>query len=470
MKQEIEERKICKTKTAKGITLVALVITVIILIILAGITIAGLTGEKGLIKEAKTAKELTELASLEEQIELAIIKAEQKHRNPTIDDVIEEIKNNKVISNENQVNKETGAVHTDAGYLIEGKLDDYIGKISIGDENNTGTGNTTGNNTTNGGTTETPSLPSTSDTKPFLPTGATQVEGTNLDTGLVIKDSNDNEWVWIEVPKSIYAFSNVNYTDIEKTLKEYSKDYSDNSYSDVFVSKEHQGFDSSTDYNDWKNSMLESIFNNGGFYIGRYEMGTDTPRFSGTAELTTPYIKQDMYPYNYITCSQAQTKAKELATGGKISSLMFGIQWDLVLKFIETKGGKTQTELKIDSTSWGNYSNATFNFTRGKYLSERTWNTTTNYTKSTNTEVFLTTGIITRNSALNIYDLTGNVYQWTLERYSLGGKPCAYRGGSYRQIGSKYPAFKRTSYNTTAGTSYITGYNSNDLGARTALW
>ncbi|MCI8636593.1 MAG: hypothetical protein HFJ36_01835, partial [Clostridia bacterium] len=104
MKQEIEERKICKTKTAKGITLVALVITVIILIILAGITIAGLTGEKGLIKEAKTAKELTELASLEEQIELAIIKAEQKHRNPTIDDVIEEIKNNKVISNENQVN------------------------------------------------------------------------------------------------------------------------------------------------------------------------------------------------------------------------------------------------------------------------------------------------------------------------------------------------------------------------------
>ena len=54
-----------RNRQEKGITLIALVITVIILIILAGITIAGLTGEKGLIREAKTAKELTELASLE---------------------------------------------------------------------------------------------------------------------------------------------------------------------------------------------------------------------------------------------------------------------------------------------------------------------------------------------------------------------------------------------------------------------
>ena len=62
-------------KQNKGITLIVLVITIIILLILAGVTIAALTGEKGLIKEAKTAAELTELASLEEQVELAIIKA-----------------------------------------------------------------------------------------------------------------------------------------------------------------------------------------------------------------------------------------------------------------------------------------------------------------------------------------------------------------------------------------------------------
>lgn len=43
----------------KGITLVALVITIIILLILAGISIATLTGENGLFKRAKDAKNNT---------------------------------------------------------------------------------------------------------------------------------------------------------------------------------------------------------------------------------------------------------------------------------------------------------------------------------------------------------------------------------------------------------------------------
>lgn len=132
----------------KGITLIALVVTIVVLIILAGITIASLTGEKGIIKEARTAKELSEKAALEELVDLAIIKAEEKYKNPTIDNVIEEIKNKKVVSNEEQVDKETGAITTDAGYLIEGKLDDYLGKTSTGGDeggNNTGGGDNSGN-------------------------------------------------------------------------------------------------------------------------------------------------------------------------------------------------------------------------------------------------------------------------------------------------------------------------------------
>ncbi len=120
-----------KEKNSKGITLMVLVITIIVLIILAGVAIASITGEKGIIREAKTAKELAEKAALEEQVELAIIKAEQKHRNPTIDNVIEELKNNKVISKDEQVNKETGSIVTDAGYEITGKLDNYVGKLTF---------------------------------------------------------------------------------------------------------------------------------------------------------------------------------------------------------------------------------------------------------------------------------------------------------------------------------------------------
>lgn len=107
------------TKKARGVTLIALVITVVVLLILAGITINSLTNEKGIIKEAKTAKKDTEKAAVEEQIELAIIKAEQKYRNPTIENIIEELINSKVITNDSQVDKTTGTITTDLGYVIE---------------------------------------------------------------------------------------------------------------------------------------------------------------------------------------------------------------------------------------------------------------------------------------------------------------------------------------------------------------
>lgn len=118
-----------KNTNQKGITLIALVVTVIILLILAGVGVASITREKNTIKEADVAKELAEKAALEEQIEAAVLIAKQKYLNPTLDNVIDEIKNNEVITNREQVNRETGAVTTNLGYIIEGKLDDYIRKI-----------------------------------------------------------------------------------------------------------------------------------------------------------------------------------------------------------------------------------------------------------------------------------------------------------------------------------------------------
>lgn len=118
-----------KNINQKGITLIALVVTVTILLILAGVGVASITREKNTIKEADIAKELAEKAALEEQIEAAVLIAKQKYLNPTLDNVIDEIKNNEVITNRDQVNRDTGAVTTDLGYVIEGKLDDYIRKI-----------------------------------------------------------------------------------------------------------------------------------------------------------------------------------------------------------------------------------------------------------------------------------------------------------------------------------------------------
>lgn len=116
-----------KKKQENGITLIALVITVVVLLILATISIVTLTGDNGIINQASDAKIKTEISQWEERIETAIIAAEGKHRNTTIDDVIQELIDSDVISDANQVDKETGTITTnEPQYDIEGKLDDYI--------------------------------------------------------------------------------------------------------------------------------------------------------------------------------------------------------------------------------------------------------------------------------------------------------------------------------------------------------
>ena len=62
-------------KNFKGITLIALVVTIVIMLILSGISIATLTGNNGLITQANKAKEETENAPREEQLNMAILEA-----------------------------------------------------------------------------------------------------------------------------------------------------------------------------------------------------------------------------------------------------------------------------------------------------------------------------------------------------------------------------------------------------------
>ena len=58
-------------KSKKGITLIALVITIIVLLLLAGVSISMLTGENGILTQAKRAKEEMAKKSSEEQIKLS---------------------------------------------------------------------------------------------------------------------------------------------------------------------------------------------------------------------------------------------------------------------------------------------------------------------------------------------------------------------------------------------------------------
>ena len=317
-----------------------------------------------------------------------------------------------------------------------------------------------------------------SNRNPYLPKGFRQVSGTTLEKGLTIQDSTGNQYVWVEVPKTkevyptagleITEFTNDEYTAIETDLHTYTNDYRE--YSSYFSYKDEYYSDAATgltseQYTQLKRKMLKSVYQNGGFYIGKYETGTETARTSKTEPTETPVIKSNAYPYNWITCSQAQTLATtKMKSGDRTTSLLFGVQWDLTLKYLEKKG-VSQADLKTNSRSWGNYMDNAWNITNAnlKYAPNGSgWTTATEKSKTVGESILLSTGASESFSKMGIYDLAGNVCEWTLEYASITYNPCAILGGSYYPTGSDCPA----SYRSGGGTAYSDYL----IGARVALY
>ena len=406
-------------KNTRGITLIALVITIVVLLILAGITIAALSGNNGILTRAKGAKEKTELAQKEEE---------------------------KTLSNM---------------------------------ENSLGVYNFKNVNTKNTNPAET------------VPEDSIVLED-DANNGIVIKDKNNNEWVWVEVPKTT-VFSGLtidttkeltgqNYNNIKNELITYASTYR---YS--WTDEWYDGCGLTSDeYTIAYQKMLKSVYTYGGFWIGRYEAGIErsiddvskarTSHSTVTVGTSPKAISQkDAIPYNFVYCSEAQALSKEMTPDSNYtSSLMFGIQWDLVCKFLEVKSGLETSEISSNSTSWGNYNNAKIeNIASGKYaiMDTNTWNLgtwtkiTSAFTKSDsedNSSVLLSTGITDYTKKMNIYDFAGNEWEWTLEKTSDSNLNCAYRGGGYGNPGSDNPASYRDGSNTT--------YSSNFFGFRSALY
>ena len=91
MKNSKKELVIKNKRRENGITLIALVITIIVLLILASISIAMITGNNGVVNQANEAKKQTEITQWEERIDTAILTAERDNRNPSMEDIIQEL-------------------------------------------------------------------------------------------------------------------------------------------------------------------------------------------------------------------------------------------------------------------------------------------------------------------------------------------------------------------------------------------
>ena len=435
-----------KKNKASGITLIALVITIIVLLILAGISIQMLTGDNGILTRAGEAKDTTEEKSIDERVKLAYLAALTGGKGEATEWKLKQELNKEFGENGYQLSEDLTKVTIDnKEYLIVGTV--QPGGITIEDLQ-------------------------TETTKPYLPTGfniSSKEDEQSVSKGLVITDGT-NQFVWVEVPmteavyqnatRNIIEFTDAEYLKIAKDLVIYSGSTLSNnptSLADHLPPAGNGIPDYTSDYKD----MLKSVYQNGGFYVGRYETGiqgtenaTTSARTAAGNTTQVAVIKENVQPYTYITWGQAQTLAQGISSGDKKSGLPIGMQWDLMLRFIG-KDGDT------NSTDWGNYRNSVFNLKQGShyakysnYALSNTWKAynvnETGYVVSSEKKsqssngngILCTTGANTeKNSKKNICDIAGNVWECTREKTSPNLSICSIRGGHCNTLGSGDTAF-----------------------------
>ena len=287
-------------------------------------------------------------------------------------------------------------------------------------------------------------MSSSTGSNPYLPgNDFKKVDGTDLSNGLVIEDKDGSQYVWIEVPKTstvyptagtnITNFDSAAYTKITADLENYTKAYKSGGYSDAD--------------DDAKHVMLKSVYENGGFYIGRFEEGTANAKESTTKGTSAgPVSKINMYPYRSLTLPEAMDLTKKVNAGNRTCTLMYEVQWNLVLAHLHNKGNISDTVLTQNSDSIGNTSSVSFTLNRGKYYANynRGWQAYNVDYYNEDDEYYLvkskvkqkhaallTTGAADRNKVMNIYDFAGNLTEWTIGVYSSTHWPCVVRGNSY---------------------------------------
>ena len=239
--------------------------------------------------------------------------------------------------------------------------------------------------------------------------------------GIVIEDKDLNQFVWVPVA----------------TIADYKRTWYNGSGSSLSRYSEALPEDEKTSVETYK-----------GFYIGRYEAGDKestgttkaTFRTSSLDTSNSVTIKADQVPYNYVTRTQAISLAEGFKTqqGYKAKTkLVSSYAWDTTIAFIE----KTVNNYG-SSSSQGNYFNTSVTY------KDITDESKPEKTKAENSSLLVATGQTT--PVCNIYDMGGNVFEWTTESYSSTNSPYALRGGSYVGYFASTPAGYRDYYSDSA--------------------
>ena len=397
-------------KKNHGITLMALAITIIILLILAGVTIAALTGNNGIITQATQAKDDTNIAGAKEKIEVEAVKCIDKKGNfnkETFKTNIEKnIKGSSVTERGNSI-----IVKVD-GYKIavDGITGDIIGIITV--EPGVIVSKTEKDNYWDGINTAT------------VPQGFTvsgKEDEQTIENGLVIYDipkeevenvnwdeasTKYNQFVWIPVKSEDGYQRNLTYQVSTENI------CTDTGYLPSNIQPE------TDDANNNEIAERSAVLKYGGFYVSRYEAGNENSNVVSKQNATI-YVNKTQEGFKLVGKTMYGDNSQYVK-----SAMCSGIQWDMVMKFIDGK---------LDGT--------------GKVYDVKT------YDRNRHTGEVAESGKNLADKVQNIYDLEGNVWEYVAERDSANSSFSFILRGGYYPYGD--PNYKASRRNNSDGISRI---------------
>ena len=389
VEKEKQKNNFTKLTHKRGISLIVLIVTIIVIIILAAAVILTIT-KNNPVSSAKEATFKEDMSNIQDELSMYLSK--KYTDNPTSFD-----KSSVNLSGDSMVTElPSTKKYKDKVLVVKGKLVKNNSKVNSDEKK---WFNEVIGNTSNVKEEWQDTIASVKYGVP-IPKGFRYKEGTK-DTGLVIQqDEKGNEFVWVPATESTYRKD----TSFPGNVTPTGDDTLPNGITDETA----------------------DVKKYGGFYIGRYEAGIPEGDTSTSNKTGIPVSKKDVTVWTNISYTNSKASAESMISNEYVQTgLITGKAWDTTCHWIEDSLSSINASAKLtDSRYYGNHRNS---------LSPANENSGTKRTA----------GFSENWKIKNIYDLAGNVWEWTSEAYSSN---FINRGGSYYRDGSVYPVSYRDKY------------------------